>query len=211
MVPVSHVVAFGVAAVILIVIPGPNVMFAVGRALVLGRRAAVLSVVGTGAGTVVCLVGAAVGLGALLMAWAMLFLVVKIAGAAYLIWLGGMAIRGRRKLGESLRAGVPEGAQRRVMRQGFVVGATNPKTVVFFAAVLPQFAVPANGWLPVQFLVLGAIFPVLQVLSDVVWALGAASAREWFVRSPRRLEAVGATGGAMIIGVGTTVALSGNG
>ncbi|MET8425970.1 LysE family translocator [Nocardia sp. NPDC004860] len=211
MVPVSHVVAFGAAAVILIVIPGPNVMFAVGRALVLGRRAAVLSVVGTGAGTAVCLVGAAVGLGALLMAWAMLFLVVKIAGAVYLIWLGGMAIRGRRKLGESLRAGVPEGAQRRVVRQGFVVGATNPKTVVFFAAVLPQFAVPANGWLPVQFLVLGAIFPVLQVLSDVVWALGAASAREWFARSPRRLEAVGATGGAMIIGVGTTVAFSGNG
>ncbi|MFE3225015.1 LysE family translocator [Nocardia sp. NPDC059228] len=211
MVPVSHVVAFGVAAVILIVIPGPNVMFAVGRALVLGRRAAVLSVAGTGAGTAVCLVGAAVGLGALLMAWAMLFLVVRIAGAVYLIWLGGMAIRGRRKLGESLRAGVPEGAQRRVVWQGFVVGATNPKTVVFFAAVLPQFAVPANGWLPVQFLVLGAIFPVLQVLSDVVWALGAASAREWFVRSPRRLEAVGATGGAMIIGVGTTVAFSGNG
>ncbi|MVU76669.1 LysE family transporter [Nocardia sp. ET3-3] len=211
MVPVSHMVAFGVAAMIIIVIPGPNVMFAVGRALVLGRRAAVLSVVGTGAGTTVCLLAASAGLGALLMAWAMLFLAVKIAGAVYLIFLGVNAIRERRKLSEALRGKVPESDGRRVLRQGFLVGATNPKTVVFFAAVLPQFAVPEAGWLPLQFLMLGAIFPVLQVLSDVVWALGAASARAWFAHSPRRLEAVGATGGAMIIGVGTTVAFSGNG
>ncbi|WP_040810904.1 LysE family translocator [Nocardia concava] len=211
MVPLSHLVAFGLAALIIIVIPGPNVMFSVGRALVLGRRAAVLSVVGTGMGTTVCLVAASVGLGALLMAWAMLFLAVKIAGALYLIFLGANAIRERRKLSEALRAEIPVAEERRVLRQGFLVGVTNPKTVVFFAAVLPQFAVPEAGWLPLQFLMIGAIFPVLQVLSDVVWAVGAASARQWFARSPRRVEAVGATGGAMIIGVGTTVAFSGNG
>ncbi|MEC3914930.1 LysE family translocator [Nocardia sp. CDC160] len=210
MVPLSHVVAFGVAALILIVIPGPNVMFTVGRALALGRRAAVLSVVGTGMGTTVCLVGASLGLGALLMAWAMLFLAVKIAGAVYLIFLGAMAIRERRKLSEALRGPLPDGTARRVVRQGFLVGVTNPKTVVFFAAVLPQFAVPSAGWLPVQFLIIGACFPVLQVLSDAVWAVGAASAREWFARSPKRVEAVGATGGVMIIGVGTTMAFSGN-
>ncbi|GAB2549496.1 LysE family translocator [Nocardia heshunensis] len=210
MVPLSHVLAFGVAAMIIIVIPGPNVMFAVGRALVLGRRAAVLSVLGTGMGTTVCLVAASLGLGALLMAWAMLFLAVKIAGAVYLIFLGAMAIRERKKLSEALRTVVPAEAERRVLRQGFMVGVSNPKTVVFFAAVLPQFAVPSAGWLPLQFLVLGAIFPVLQVLSDVVWAVGAASARAWFARSPRRVEAVGATGGAMIIGVGASVAFTGN-
>ncbi|GAB0102654.1 LysE family translocator [Nocardia sp. JMUB6875] len=211
MVPLSHMVAFGVAAMIIIVIPGPNVMFSVGRALVLGRRAAVLSVVGTGMGTTVCLVAASLGLGALLMAWAMLFLAVKIAGALYLIFLGANAIRERRKLSEALRAEIPAADERRVLRQGFLVGVTNPKTVVFFAAVLPQFAVPEAGWLPLQFLVIGAVFPVLQVLSDIVWAVGAASARQWFARSPRRVEAIGATGGAMIIGVGTTVAFSGNG
>lgn len=97
----------------------------------------------------------------------------------------------------------------RVFRQGFVVGATNPKTIVFFAAVLPQFAEPARGALPAQLLTLGAIFLAIQALSDSTWALVAATARSWFARSPRRLETVGSTGGLMIIGVGAGMALTG--
>lgn len=209
MMPVSQVAAFAVAALVIIVIPGPNVLFTVARALTLGRRPAVLSVVGTVAGSVIPLAAVAFGLGALLMSSAILFLIVKIVGAAYLIYLGIVTIRDRKKLVTALQAEVPDTNDRRVLRQGFLVGATNPKTMVFFGAVLPQFAVPEAGALPPQLLLLGAIFLVIQALSDGAWALLATTVRAWFVRSPRRLEAVGSTGGLMIIGVGTSVAFSG--
>ncbi|RDI51066.1 LysE family translocator [Nocardia mexicana] len=209
MVPLSHAAAFAVAALIIIVIPGPNVLFAIGRALTLGRRSAVLSVAGAVAGSFVPLAAVAVGLGAALMASAMLFLIVKIVGAAYLIYLGVTAIRQRKELAAALRSKVPGVGDGRVFRQGFVVGATNPKTIVFFGAVLPQFAAPDRGALPVQLLTLGVIFLAIQALSDGSWALLAATARSWFVRSPRRLETVGSTGGVMIIGVGAGMALTG--
>ncbi|MQY17772.1 LysE family translocator [Nocardia macrotermitis] len=208
MVPLSHALAFAAAAMVIIVIPGPNVLFAIGRALSLGRRSAILSVAGGVTGSLVPLIAVAFGLGAVLMASAMLFLIVKIVGATYLIYLGINTIRQRKKLAEALRSNVPSNDGRRVFRQGFVVGATNPKTIVFFGAVLPQFAEPSRGALPVQLLTLGLIFLALQALSDNTWAMLAATARSWFARSPRRLETVGSTGGLMIIGVGAGMALS---
>ncbi|MFI7525192.1 LysE family translocator [Nocardia salmonicida] len=209
MVPLSHAAAFAVAALIIIVIPGPNVLFAIGRALTLGRRSAVLSVAGAVAGSFVPLVAVSVGLGAVLMASATLFLIVKVVGAGYLIYLGVATIRRRKELAAALHSNAPSVGGSRVLGQGFVVGATNPKTIVFFGAVLPQFAVPAQGALPAQLLILGAIFLTIQALSDGCWALLAATARSWFARSPRRLETVGSTGGLMIIGVGAGMALTG--
>ncbi|MFD4438895.1 LysE family translocator [Nocardia sp. NPDC058519] len=211
MVPLSNAAAFAVASLIIIVIPGPNVLFAIGRALTLGRRSAVLSVAGAVAGSFVPLVAVSVGLGAILMASATLFLLVKIVGAGYLIYLGIATIRQRKELAAALQSKAPSIGGSRVLRQGFIVGVTNPKTIVFFGAVLPQFAVPAEGGLPAQLLILGAIFLTIQALSDGCWALLAATARSWFVRSPRRLETVGSTGGLMIIGVGAGMALSGTG
>ncbi|MGN2639211.1 LysE family translocator [Nocardia takedensis] len=202
-----HAAAFALAALVIIVIPGPNVLFAIGRALTLGRRSALLSVLGGVAGSTVPLLAVAVGLGALLMTSTLLFTIVKIVGALYLIYLGVTAIRDRRHL--SLAA-IPDVPGRRSFGQGFVVGATNPKTAVFFAAVLPQFTASDAGPLPLQLLILGAIFLGIQLLSDSVWAVAAATARGWFARSPRRLEAVGGTGGALIIGLGAGVACSGN-
>jgi threonine/homoserine/homoserine lactone efflux protein len=210
MVPASHLAAFIVAAFVIIVIPGPNVLFAIGRALAHGRRPALLSVLGATLGSTVPLTAVVLGLGAILAASAVLFTLIKVAGAAYLIYLGVMAIRHRKELVAALQSAAEEPAVGRMMRQGFVVGATNPKTIVFFGAVLPQFAVPEAGALPVQFLLLGAICLAIQVLSDSTWAMLAGTARSWFARSPRRLEAVGSTGGLMIIGVGASVALSGN-
>lgn len=209
MVSLSHLAAFALAALIIIVIPGPNVLFAIGRALALGRRSAVLSVAGAVAGSFVPLVAVALGLGAVLMASATLFLIVKVVGAGYLIYLGIATIRQRKALAAALRKEVPGIGGGRVFRQGFVVGATNPKTIVFFGAVLPQFADPARGALPAQLLILGAVFLTIQALSDGTWALLAATARSWFVRSPRRLETVGSTGGVMIIGVGAGMVLTG--
>jgi threonine/homoserine/homoserine lactone efflux protein len=205
----SHLLAFALTALVIIVIPGPSVMFTVGRALSYGRREALLTVLGNGLGAALVAVAVAVGLGAIVAASAVVLTAIKLAGAAYLIYLGVQAFRERRSLVEALRA-TPEPARtKRVLWQGFLVGVTNPKTVVFFGAVMPQFA-DAGRPVVTQMLIFGTIFFVLALASDSVWALVAGAARSWFARSPRRLELVGGTGGLMIIGLGATVAITGS-
>ncbi|MBH0780568.1 LysE family translocator [Nocardia bovistercoris] len=214
MVPLSNLLAFVAAAFILIVVPGPGVLFTIGRALTLGRRAALLSVLGHAAGVYLALLFVAVGLGTVLMASSFALTAVKFAGALYLIHLGIQAIRERKSLREAM-SGLAESdldaraSALRVLRQSFTVGVTNPKAIVFFAAVLPHFIEPSAGPLPLQFLVLGSVFIAIALVSDSAWALLAAAARNWFARSPRRLEAVGGAGGAMIVGLGASVAISG--
>lgn len=95
------------------------------------------------------------------------------------------------------------------MTEGFTVGVTNPKTIVFFAAVLPQFVDRGHGHVAVQMLILGLVFNAIAVASDSVWGLAAAGARDWFARSPRRLSLVGGIGGLTMIGLGVTVAVTG--
>jgi threonine/homoserine/homoserine lactone efflux protein len=207
----EHLLAFGLAGVLLVAIPGPSVLFIVGRALAVGRREAVLTMVGNSLGASVLLVLVSLGLGTLIAASAIALTVVKLAGAAYLVYLGVHAVRTRKSLVEAMTNGVQPGSSRRAVRQGFLVGLTNAKTAVFFAAVLPQFVdkdASSPAWL--QILVLGLIFIVIAVCSDSVWAVVAGTAREWFARSPRRLELVGGTGGLMIIGLGATIAVTGS-
>ncbi|MET7767932.1 LysE family translocator [Nocardia sp. NPDC005366] len=216
MVPASNLLAFVAAAFVLIVVPGPGVLFTIGRALTLGRRAALLSVVGHAAGVYAALVVVALGLGTLLMASSLALTVVRLAGALYLMYLGVQAIRERKSLREAFGARVdpaPDAdadADARVLRQSLVVGVTNPKAIVFFAAVLPHFAEPSAGRLPWQLLILGTVFIAIALVSDSVWAMLAVSARTWFARSPRRLEAVGGAGGVMIVGLGASVAIGGS-
>jgi threonine/homoserine/homoserine lactone efflux protein len=205
----SHLLAFSLAALVIIVIPGPSVLFTVGRALSYGRREALLTVLGNGLGATVVAAAVAVGLGAVIAASAAVLTVIKLAGASYLIYLGVRAFRERRSLAQALAVRPEPARSKRVLRQGFMVGLTNPKTAVFFAAVLPQFTDPAAGPLAVQTLVFAAIFLPLAIISDSTWALLAGAARSWFARSPRRLELIGGTGGLMIIGLGATVAVTG--
>lgn len=103
----------------------------------------------------------------------------------------------------------PERGGLRTLGEGFAVGVANPKTMVFFAAVLPQFVDRAQGHVPVQMLLLGLVFNVIALVSDSVWGLVASAARDWFARSPRRLSAVGGVGGLAMIGLGVTVAATG--
>ena len=206
-----HLVAFAITAFIIIVVPGPSVLFIVGRALAVGRREAVLTMVGNTIGAAVMLVAVALGLGTLIAASAIALTVVKLVGAAYLIYLGVHAFRTRKSLVEAMTSGVKPGNSRRTMRQGFLVGVTNAKTAVFFAAALPQFVdkgAAGPAWL--QILVLGLVFILIALCSDSVWAVVAGTAREWFARSPRRLELVGGTGGLMIIGLGAGIAVTGS-
>lgn len=207
--PLSSLLAFLAVAVVVIVIPGPSVLFTIGRALSAGRREALLTVIGNAAGEWVQVPVVAVGLGSLIAASATLFTVLKIAGALYLVYLGVQAIRHRRSLSEAMEGMTTPSRARRALRQGFVVGLTNPKTTVFFAAILPQFVDPALGHVPVQMLALGSTFPIMAVALDSCWALGAGTARAWFARSPRRLALVGGAGGLAMIGVGVGLAVSG--
>ncbi|MGD0592548.1 MAG: LysE family translocator [Acidimicrobiales bacterium] len=209
--PTDHLLAFSLTAFVIIVIPGPSVMFIVGRALAHGRRAALLTVIGNTLGEYVQVVVVAVGIGLLVERSILVFNVVKLAGAAYLVWLGVQVFRKRRTLESAVAAAaLPAAASDwRMALQGWVVGASNPKTIIFLTAILPQFVDKASGHVPVQILALGAVFSAIALASDTVWGLLAGVFRSWFAQSPRRLELVGGTGGLAIIAVGVGLALSG--
>lgn len=204
-------IGFAVASFLLIVIPGPSVLFSIARSLSMGRRGVLITVLGNTMGQVPLIIAVAVGVGAIVAQSIVLFTVVKLIGAAYLVYLGVQAIRHRR---DGSDPGAPAVASsmplRTVFWQGFVVGVTNPKSIVFFLAVLPQFVDYGAGAVPVQMMILGAVFIVIAMLSDSAWVALAGTARDWFARSPRRLGAMRATGGTLMIGLGAALALAGN-
>ena len=202
----SQWLAFLIASILFIQVPGPSLLFTIGRALTVGRRDALLSVVGNGLGLVVQVAFVALGLGAIVSASAAAYTVLKLAGAAYVVWLGVSAIRNRAEARVALeRPGRAPATRGHAVRTGVIVGVTNPKTIVFFAAFLPQFT-SSSGPAMLPLAVLGVVFALLAVCSDSLWALGAGKARDWFAGQPRRLDALGATGGGMMIALGVTLA-----
>lgn len=201
----SQFLAFLVASILFIQVPGPSLLFTIGRALTVGRREALLSVVGNAIGLAAQVVGVTLGLGAIVAASATAFTILKLAGAAYVVYLGVHAIRHRRDARQAMAAGNPITRGRGPIRTGFVVGVTNPKTIVFFAAFLPQF-VNAHAAAAPQMLGLGVIFSVMAIASDSLWVAAASRARDWFARKPHRLDHLGAAGGVMMIGLGATLA-----
>ena len=203
----SQFAAFLLASALFIQVPGPSLLFTLGRALTVGRRDALLSVVGNALGVTVQVVGVAVGLGAVVAASAQAFTVLKLAGAAYVVYLGVQAIRhrGDARLALDVQAAPGRTTTWESVRTGVVVGVTNPKTIVFFAAFLPQFVDSHSAAAP-QLLLLGLVFGTMACASDSCWALAAGRARDWFAREPRRLDTLGATGGVMMIGLGAALA-----
>ena len=208
MVPAANLLAFALAALILIAMPGPSVLFVIGRTLALGRKGGLLSVLGNAAGEMVQVAAVALGVGVVLAQSLLLFSLVKFAGAAYLVYLGIQAIRHRGRGPTAANPANPSSTAR-VLREGFIVGATNPKSIVFFVAVLPQFVDYSAGAIPVQLATLGGVFLLIALVSDSGWALVAGTARHWFARSPRRIAGLSTTGGVMMIGLGGTLALTG--
>jgi threonine/homoserine/homoserine lactone efflux protein len=208
MVPYTNLLAFALASLVLVAIPGPSVLFVIGRSLALGRKGGLLSVLGNALGMVPQIIAVAMGVGIVLAQSVVLFTIIKFAGAAYLVYLGIQAIRHR---GGRTTAGlVPPSSTWRMLWEGFLVGATNPKSMVFFVAVLPQFVDYSAGSIPLQLASLGAIFLVIALVSDSIWALAAGTARHWFARSPKRVSTLSATGGALMIGLGGTLAVTGS-
>jgi threonine/homoserine/homoserine lactone efflux protein len=200
--------AFALAGTILVIIPGPSVLFIVGRALAHGRRAALASVAGNTAGASLVVIVVAVGFGALAAQSVAVFTALKLVGAAYLVYLGVQTIRRRgdvvARLGEP-----PAPADGRMFWQGVIVGVTNPKVLVFFAAVLPQFVDTEVGSPTTQMLVLGLLFAIIAATLDSAWGLAAGTARAWFATSPGRLRWMGGIGGTSLIVMGAGLALTG--
>jgi threonine/homoserine/homoserine lactone efflux protein len=209
MLPTGHLLAFALLSFVLIIVPGPNVLFVISRSLMLGRAAGVGTAAGGQVGVYLQVVAVAFGVEALVERSVAVFTVIKLAGAAYLAYLGVQAIRHRRSLRAALDVAAEPKSLSRILRDGIVVGVSNPKVIVFFAAVLPQFVNRAAGHVPEQMLLLGSVFLAIAVVCDSSWALAAGTARAWLARSPRRLEMVGGAGGLAMIGIGASLALTG--
>jgi len=211
MVSTESIFAFAAMSLLVIVIPGPSVLFVIGRALAHGRRTALATVLGNLVGSYVLVIAVAWGLGALVESSAAVFMGVKMAGAAYLVYLGVQAFRHRNQM-RAADMEAPAGERRgdlRTVLDGLFVGITNPKGIVFFAAVLPQFVNHSAGHIPLQMMVLGLVPVAIGLVTDTLWGLGASAARSWFARSDRRLSMIGGAGGFAMIGLGVTVAATG--
>lgn len=204
----STLVAFALTGFVLVAVPGPSVLFIVGRALAHGRRSALTSVAGNTAGVALVVLVVAFGYGAVAARSIEVFTGLKLLGAAYLVFLGVQTIRHRGGLAAAV-SGPVEPAAGRIFRQAVVVGATNPKVLVLFAAVLPQFVDLTAGNSVTQMVVLGLMFAALASTLDATWALAAGWARDWFATSPTRLRRLGGAGGVLMVVMGAGLAVSG--
>ena len=201
----AHLGLFLAASVVLLLTPGPAVLFIVARSIAQGRTAGLVSVLGIHLGTIVHITAAAIGLSALLMSSALAFSAVKYLGAVYLIWMGLRTLLARQTQFEA--AAPPAEPLARVFRDGFVVNLFNPKTAIFFLAFLPQFVDPARGALHWQILGLGLTFMGLGMITDGMFALAAGAAGEFLRRNLRFLQFQRWFAGTSFIGLGLTAAL----
>ncbi len=201
---------FALAATLLLLTPGPAVLYIVARSVEQGRIAGLASVFGITTGTLVHVLASTLGLSALLASSTLAFAVVKYAGAAYLIYMGVLRII-RRTGSPATSFVLPRRSLRRLFRDGFIVNLLNPKTALFFLAFLPQFVDPSRGSVPFQIAFLGLLFTIMGLVSDGLYALVAGSAGLWVKRQSRFLEWERYVTGSVFIGLGLTAALAGGG
>jgi threonine/homoserine/homoserine lactone efflux protein len=208
--PETHtLLVFASAALALLVVPGPAVLYIVTRSIDQGRTAGIVSVAGIHVGSLVHVAAAAFGLSAILASSALAFGVVRYAGAAYLIVLGIKTLRAKRESDDSREAGPPR-SLRRIFWQGAVVNVLNPKTALFFLALLPQFVDVERGAVWLQMLVLGLAFILLGLCSDGAYALVAARAGRWLRSSVRFRRAQRYVTGGVFLSLGAAAAISGS-
>lgn len=205
----SRIFEYIVAAMIIILAPGPSVLFVIARAIAWGRKVAVFTVAGNVSGAFVLSSLVAFGLGPILSSSELAYSAVQWGGGGYLVYLGITAIRARKIQAADMRnqgGSVP--TFWRSVRDGFWVGALNPKGLVFYAAVLPQFVDIERGHVTSQLLLLGALFSILAFISDGSWGLLAGTARAWLASDEKRLENLRSTGGIVMITLGLLVIAS---
>jgi len=205
----SRLPEYIVAAMVIILAPGPSVLFVIARAIAWGRKTAVFTVAGNVTGAFALSTMVAIGLGPILQRSDLAYAAIQWGGGLYLMYLGVEAIRQRRVHAEDMRnqGDIAPGITRS-MRDGFWVGALNPKGLVFYAAVLPQFVDREKGNVALQLIFLGAVFSILAFISDGTWGLLAGTARQWLATDAKRLEKLRTTGGTVMIILGITVLIS---
>jgi threonine/homoserine/homoserine lactone efflux protein len=205
----ENLLLFSGAAMVLLLIPGPAVLYIVARSVAQGRTAGLVSVLGIHAATFIHVLAAALGLSVLLLSSALAFNIVKYAGAAYLVYLGLRKIFGPAEAAGA-NGELKQYSHAKLFRDGFVVNLLNPKTALFFFAFLPQFVDVSRGHVPMQITLLGLVFVVLGFFTDSAWALLAGTAGGWLKRSRGyvRFERYGS--GLLFIGLGVVAAFSGS-
>jgi threonine/homoserine/homoserine lactone efflux protein len=200
---------FVVAALVLLVVPGPAVLYIVARSVAQGRTAGFVSDLGIHSATLIHVAAAALGLSALLASSAIAFSVVKYAGAAYLVWLGLRKIFSREEAPD-VAVAVKARSYARLFRDGFVVNLLNPKTALFFLAFLPQFVEVERGHVAMQVAFLGILFTLLGFVSDGCYAFAAGTLGDRLRRSGTYLRFERYVSGLLFIGLGLSAALAGN-
>jgi threonine/homoserine/homoserine lactone efflux protein len=204
----QNLLLFAGAALVLLLIPGPAVLYVVARSVAQGRKAGIVSVLGIHTATLIHIAAAALGLSVLVLSSALAFNIVKYAGAAYLIWLGF-----RKLFGPAETVGLNGELQRyshaRLFRDGFLVNLLNPKTALFFLAFLPQFVDVSRGHVAMQITILGLMLAVLGVCTDSAYALLAGTVGDWLKRRRGYVKFERYGSGVLFIGLGFTAALSG--
>jgi threonine/homoserine/homoserine lactone efflux protein len=208
MLELSKLSLFLIATVVLVLTPGPNVLYIVARSIDQGRKAGLVSALGVEVGTLFHITAAALGVSALLATSAIAFTVVKYLGAAYLIYLGLRKLFTREQVQPDESIGPRKFG--RVFSQGVIVNVLNPKVALFFLAFFPQFVNPSTGSATMQILILGCIFFGLALINDVLYALLAGTLGQWLKGNIRFLQAQRYFAGSVYIGLGVTTALSGS-
>jgi threonine/homoserine/homoserine lactone efflux protein len=206
----ASISVFAIAGLVLLLTPGPAVLYIAARSVEQGRLAGIVSVLGITSGTLVHITAATIGLSALLASSALAFAVVKYAGAAYLIYIGMKKLFGRAEA----PAGdieLPRRSLRRLYIDGLVVNVLNPKTALFFLAFLPQFVDPGKGHAATQIAFLGLLFAFMGLFSDGLYALAFGTFGRWVRRRRGFLSAERYVTGSVFLGLGITAALAGDG
>jgi threonine/homoserine/homoserine lactone efflux protein len=205
----GHLWQFFVASALIILVPGPSVTFTIARAVAWGRRVAVLTVLGNSIGTLLLSVFIALGLGPLLSHSRLFSVVLQLAGGCYLLYLGVDTFRHRSEAALKMtqrEAALPSTVA--IVRQGFIVGVLNPKSLVFFAAVFPHFVDRSAGNITGQLLVFGVVFSVMAFCSDGTWGIVAGTARNWLASQPHRLERMRVVAAGVMVTLGGLIVTS---
>ena len=205
----SRIWEYFIAAVVIVLAPGPSVLFVIARAIAWGRATAVATVIGNVTGAFTLSVVVAVGLGPILQRSEIAFISVQVLGGLYLVYLGITAIKHSQIHANDITSqGDIRPSKWRSMREGFWVGALNPKGMVFFAAILPQFVDREAGNITSQLILMGAIFALLALFFDSGWGILAGTIRNWLATELKRLVLMRMTGGIVMIVLGLLTLLS---
>lgn len=206
--PIGDVIAFAIASFLIIIIPGPSVLFTIGRGISYGKKAALVNVAGNSVGMFIGSLAVAIGIGTFVQSSDIAYALVGVLGGSYLVYLGYDAIKTRKDVAQALVTKSDPKSSTQLFKQGFVVGFLNPKSLVFFAAILPQFVDRSQGQIILQMIFLATVFFVIAVISDGTWGIVAGTARNWLAQTPNRIEKISGAGGLIIIALGVSVIIS---